>query len=166
MTLDDEILAVETMVQFARDAATEHLERAAKDLHLKNSGIAHYKDFLRATILNTSSTLARCREMVSVPAIATEPGATSIVQGLLAVARESMRLMYVAMAVLEHLAWTTHQRGIAHATENAPLRSCSFCGKTEADAKLVAGPAANICATCTLLACGVLGIATSDIKTE
>jgi hypothetical protein len=101
MTLDDEILAVEAVVQFARDAATEHLERAAKDLHLKNPGLEHYKDFLSATILNANSILARCREMGSAPTIATDPAATSIVQGLLAVVRESMRLMYVAMTVLE-----------------------------------------------------------------
>jgi hypothetical protein len=166
MTLDDEIIAVETVVQVARDAAAEHLERAEKDLHLKRSELEHYKDFLGATDLNGRSLVARCREMVSVPAIATEPATTSIVQGLLAVARESMRSMYAAMAVVEKLAGPTHQGESAHATEGATLRSCSFCGKTEADSKLVAGPVANICARCTRLACGVLGIVISDIKTE
>jgi hypothetical protein len=165
MTLDDEIMAVEHLVQVARDAATEHLERATKDLHLGSTGQKHYQDFLDTTVLNARSTLARCREMVSAPAVAAE-ASTSIVQALLAGVRESMRLMYVAMTVLEQLAGSAHQGGIAHATERAALRSCSFCGKSEAESKLVAGPAANICASCTRLACGVLGIALSDIKTE
>ena len=165
MTLDDEITAVENLVHAGRGAATEHLERATKDLHLGSTVLAHYKDFLDATILNARSTLARCREMVSAPAISAEASA-SIVQGGLASARESMRLMYVAMTVLEQLAGSARRGGIAHATESAALRSCSFCGKTEAESKLVAGPAANICAPCTRLACGVLGIALSDIKTE
>ncbi|WP_437581992.1 ClpX C4-type zinc finger protein [Sorangium sp. So ce887] len=43
-------------------------------------------------------------------------------------------------------------------------RSCSFCGDTES--KLVAGPEANICAACTRLACGVLGIKLSSSDTE
>jgi hypothetical protein len=43
-------------------------------------------------------------------------------------------------------------------------RSCSFCGDTES--KLVAGPEANICAACTRLACGVLGIKLSSSETE
>jgi hypothetical protein len=170
MTLDDEVMAVENLVHVARDAATEHLERATKDLHLGSTALAHYKDFLDATILNARSTLTCCREMVSTPAISAE-ASVSIVQGLLAGVRESMRLMYVAMTVLEQLAGSgghrnAHQGGTAHATESGALRSCSFCGRTEAESKLVAGPAANICASCTRLACGVLGIALSDIKTE
>lgn len=104
MTLDDEILAVESLVQVARDAATEHLERAENGLHLGSTGLKHYKDFLDATIANGRSVLARCRDMVSAPAIAADATTTSIVQGLLASVRESMRLMYVAMTVLEQLA--------------------------------------------------------------
>jgi hypothetical protein len=155
MTLDDEILAVENVVQVARDAANEHLERAEKDLHLGSTGLEHYKDFLDATIANARSVLARCRDMVSSPAIAAEASTPSIVQGLLAGARESMRLTYVAMTVLEQFAGSARQGGTANAT--AP-RSCSFCGKTDAETRLVAGPVANICASCTRLACGVLGI--------
>jgi hypothetical protein len=165
MTLDDEIMAVETLVHAGRDAATEHLERATKDLYLGSTVLAHYKDFLDATILNARSILARCRELVAAPALPAEASA-SIVQELLAGARESIRLMYVAMTVLEQLAGSAHRGGIAHATEGAALRSCSFCGKTEAESKLVAGPAASICASCTRLACGVLGMALSGSKTE
>lgn len=40
-------------------------------------------------------------------------------------------------------------------------RSCGFCGKTEAETRLVAGPAANICGPCARLACGVVGIPAS-----
>jgi hypothetical protein len=40
MTLDDEVMAVENLVHAARDAATEHLERATKDLHLGSTALA------------------------------------------------------------------------------------------------------------------------------
>jgi hypothetical protein len=165
MTLDEEITAVETLVHAGRAAATEHLERATKDLHLGSTGLAYYKDFLDATLLNARSTLARCRELVAAPAISAEVSA-SIAQGLLAGARESMRLMYVAMVVVEQLAGSARRGGIADATERAALRSCSFCGKTEAESKLVAGPVASICASCARLACGVLGMTVAESETE
>jgi hypothetical protein len=155
MTLEEEILAVETVVQVAHGAATEHLGRAEKDLHLGSTGLLHYKDFLDGTLLNASATLARSREMASAPAIAAEASSEGIVRALLASVRESVRLMYVAMTVLEQFAGARQPAGNAHATA---ARSCSFCGKTEAETRLVAGPAASICASCTRLACGVLGI--------
>ena len=125
---------------------------------LGGTGLGHYKDFLDSTVVSAVSTLVRCREIASTPAIAAEASTASIVRGFLAGVRESVRLMYVAMAVLEELAGA----GAAH----RGARSCSFCGKTEAESKLVAGPAANICASCTRLACGVLGIPLSDLETE
>lgn len=155
MTLEEEIQAVDEVVAFGCRVATEHADRAGV-LRLSATALAHYKDFLDATILNARSTVARCRELASADASA------SVAQGLLDVARESIRLMYVAMHVIEQLAGTAQQG----ATASAALRACSFCGKTEAEAKLVAGPVANICAACTRLACGALGIAVSDIKTE
>ena len=160
-----EIKAVEDLVQVARDAATEHLDRATKDLHLGSRGLVYYKDLLDGSILNARSTLARCRELASVPSTAIEASPTSVVQGLLAAVRESLRLLYVAMAVLERAESVRHV-GAAHAAVRAALRSCSFCGKTEAEAKLVAGPLANICGPCTRLACGVLGITLSEDRTE
>jgi hypothetical protein len=41
-------------------------------------------------------------------------------------------------------------------------RSCSFCGKTEAETRLCAGGWGNICEPCTRTACGVFGIALED----
>src|SRR4051794_36499582 len=76
MMLDDEIIAVEAVVHAASGAATEHFERATKDLNLGRTVLAHYKDFLDATLLNARSILARCREMGSASA--------HISQGLLA----------------------------------------------------------------------------------
>ena len=147
-TLDDEILATENVVQAAREAATEHAERVAKDLGLVGAGLDHYRSFLDGTVANARSTLARCRELVSSPPMA------GVVQGLLAGVRESVRLMYVAMIVVERCAGA----GGREAGEREAVRSCSFCGKSSAEEKLVAGPAANICAACARLACGVLGI--------
>ena len=37
-------------------------------------------------------------------------------------------------------------------------RVCSWCGKTEGDVKVVAGPGTNICEGCVRLACAVLGL--------
>jgi hypothetical protein len=150
MTLEDEIMAVEEVVRVARDAAAEHRERAAKDLSLGSAALAHYRDFLDATVHSAEATLARCSELAAAPS-ETRVG---VVQGLLASVRESVRLLYVAMSVVEDLAGSVPVR-------TAP-RSCSFCGRTEAETKLVAGPAANICADCTRLACGVLGILPSS----
>ncbi len=155
MTLNDEITAVENVVQFASDAANQHLERAEKDLHVESTGLQRCKDFLDATINNARFILARCGDMASEPAIAAEACTESIGRSLLAGVRESIRLMYVAMTVFEQFAGSARRGAAEHAT--AP-RSCSFCGKTDAETKLVAGPVANICASCARLACGVLGI--------
>jgi hypothetical protein len=165
MTLDDEITATENVVQAARNAAAEHLQRATEVLHLGSTAGAHYKDFLNATLLAAESTLVHCRKIVSVRGMPASE-CTHIVQGIMEGVRESVRAMYVAMMIVEHLIGPVGQRNaqqaaIAHTTENDTIRTCSFCGKTEAQSKLAAGPAANICATCTRLACGVLGIGLS-----
>ncbi|WP_437586215.1 ClpX C4-type zinc finger protein [Sorangium sp. So ce1000] len=170
MTLDEEITAVENLVQFARGAAADHLERATKVLNLRSKELARYETFLDSTILNATSTLTLCRETASAPAVFPD-ASTSIAQGLLASVRESIRLMYVAMTVIEGRAGSggfrdPHQGESAHTTGSGEHRACSFCGKSDAASKLVAGPAANICASCTRLACGVLGIGLSEIKTE
>jgi hypothetical protein len=156
MTLDDEIEAVEDVVRTARGAATEHLARATEDLRLRSATLARYRDFLDATVQNAELTLARCREVAAVPA----ETSARIAQGLLAGARESVRLLYVAMSVVEDLAGSVPPPGTTPGGTNP--RSCSFCGKTEAETKLVAGPSANICGDCTRLACGVLGIPPSS----
>jgi hypothetical protein len=150
MTLEEEIQAVDEVVAFGRGVATEHAERAAGALRLEATVLAHYKDFLDGTIINARSTLTHCRELAAAPA----DGSAGVARGLLAVARESIRLMYVAMDVLEQRAGSARQG----TTASAALRACSFCGKTEAETKLVAGPVANICVSCVRLACGVLGI--------
>jgi ClpX C4-type zinc finger len=73
-----------------------------------------------------------------------------------------LRLMFAAAAVLEELARSAPHGGAARAASPPSLRACSFCGKTEAETKLAAGPVANICGPCTRLLCGVLGVALSD----
>jgi hypothetical protein len=165
MTLDEEITAVEAVVHAANSAATEHLERATRDLKLGGTVLAHYKDFLNASLLNARSIMAWCLQVQSTSTLSAE-ASVSLVQSLLASVRESIRLMYVAMAFLEQCAGPTPPDADAPAPEREALRSCSFCGKPETESRLVAGPVANICASCTRLACGVLGIALSDIKTE
>lgn len=159
MTLDEEIAAVEEVVHAARSAASEHLERAAKDLHLEGAALTRYRDFLDATIVNVQSALTRSREVAAGPASSTTTLANTV-QGILAGVRESVRLMYVAMTVVENLAGAAHPSGPAQ--QRPAPRACSFCGKNEAETKLCAGPKANICASCTRLACGVLGISTSS----
>lgn len=170
MTLDDEIRAVDDLVQTARSAMTEHLARATKDLRLGRKALMHYQDFLNATITNAESMLTCCREAASERAASVQ-ASTSTAQGLLAATREAIRSMYAAMTVVEELAGPggdlgTRQGGIAPATSTSVPRSCSFCGKTEAETKLVAGPEASICGSCTRLACGVLGIELSPSETE
>jgi hypothetical protein len=150
MTLEDEIAAVEEVVRVARDGAAQHRERAAKDLPMGSATLAHYQDFLDATVRSVEAILARCSELAAAPA----DTSAGVVHGLLASVRESVRLLYVTMSVIEDLAGS--------APGSAAPRSCSFCGRTEAETKLVAGPAANICADCTRLACGVLGILPSS----
>lgn len=158
MSPAEEIKAVGEVVQATRDNADVHLQRAEKDLHLEGAGLAHYRDFLDASVLNARSILTICNDLVSAPAIAAEPSTSNIVRGLLASVHESVRLLYVAMIVLEQSAGPAPAPAPAPTAPRPGGRSCSFCGKTDAETKLVAGPVANICATCTRLACGVLGI--------
>jgi hypothetical protein len=157
MTLDDEIRAADEVVDAAHNAANQHLQRADTDLNLKGKGLEYYRKFLDGSILNARSVLAHCREIAATPAIVAEAAHTSIVQGLLASVRESMRLLYAVMIVLEQSVRSAPATG---------ARSCSFCGKTEDETKLVAGPRVNICVSCTRSACGVLGIELSDTKLE
>lgn len=170
MTLDDETTTVEELVQAARTAATEHLERATNDLRLGRKTLDRYQDFLNSTIVSAESTIRNLRETASALAAVPEASA-NIGQNILAAARESIRLMYAAMAVIEELVGTgghlnARRAGVTHVAESAASRSCSFCEKTDTETKLVAGPEANICASCTRLACGVLGIELSASEAE
>src|SRR5262245_10790349 len=101
MTPEEEIKAVEEVVQAARVNADVHLKRAEEELHLTGAALSHYRDFLDASVANARSVLARCRDLASAPAIAAEPSPSNIVQGLLESVRESARLLYLAMIVLE-----------------------------------------------------------------
>jgi hypothetical protein len=168
MTLDDEITAVEDLAQVARSAATESLERATTDLRLDRETLDRYQQLVDATITSAESTLRHCRKIASAPTVPAR-APTTIVQGMLAATREAIGLMYAAVALIDELAGAGGQldaaRGdLAHVAEAATPRSCSFCGDTES--KVVAGPEANICASCTRLACGVLGIELSTSDTE
>ena len=157
MTPEEEIKAVGEVIQAARDAADVHLKRATTDLHLGGAALAHYRDFLDGSVRNAQSILARCSDLISVPALAAEPFTSNVVRGLLESVRDSAQVMYLAMMVLEQSAGPARPGGPAPAPEPEG-RSCSFCGKTEAETKLLAGPVANICVSCTRLACGILGI--------
>lgn len=42
--------------------------------------------------------------------------------------------------------------------EESEPRFCSWCGKSDREAPLVAAPNANICEACTRLACAIFGI--------
>jgi hypothetical protein len=165
MTLEEEIEADGEVIQAAREHAGVHLKRAETDLHLSGAALAHYRDFLDSSVVNARAVLACCSDLVSVPAIVAEPSTSKIVQGLLESVRESAKVMYLAMMVLEQSAGPARPGGpgpaLAPSEPELPRpsgRSCSFCGKTDAETKLVAGPTGNICASCTRLACGVLGI--------
>lgn len=153
MTIDEEIAAVEEVVDTAGRAAIEHFERAASVL--QSDVAARYTDFLDGTVLSARTAIADAREIASGSGAPSEQR-VRIVERLLAGVRESVRLMYVAMTVIEQLA-----RPSGGPEKSAP-RSCSFCGKSEGEARLVAGPAGNICEACTRLACGVLGIEPSE----
>ena len=45
-------------------------------------------------------------------------------------------------------------------------RTCSWCGKSDTEAPLVAAPNANICEACTRLACEIFGIEIVEAKSE
>lgn len=170
MSIDQEIEITAPVVEAAQAHAAEHIQRAKEALHFDSDTLTRYKDFLNATILVAESTIVHCRKMASLREIALSDS-TPIVQGLMEGVRESVRAMYVAMAAVEQIAARPDQRNSQHdapsnATSHDAIRSCAFCGKTEMQTKLVAGPAGNICAACTRLACGVLGINLADSITE
>ena len=167
MPIDQEIAITAPVVEAAHAHAAEHIQRAKEALHFDSVALAHYKDFLNATIQIAESTMTHCRKLASLPEIPASDS-TPIVQGLMGGVRESVRAMYVAMAAVEQMAAKPGQQHDAplKTTAHDAIRSCAFCGKTEMQTKLVAGPAGNICAACTRLACGVLGINLADSVTE
>jgi len=166
MSIEQEIAMTASVVEAAHDHAAEHIQRAKDALHFDSVALTHYNDFLNATILVAESTMAHCRKLAS-PREMPDSEAIQIVRGLMEGVRESVRALYVAMATIERMATTpgkvdTPQEPISETTVHTAVRSCAFCGKTEVQTKLVAGPAGNICAACTRLACGVLGITLSN----
>ncbi len=166
MSIDEEVAMTALVVQAAHGHASEHIQRAKEALHFDSVALAHYKDFLNATITVAESTMAHSRKLASLREIAVGDS-TQIVQGLMEGVRESVRSMYVAMATIEQIAGTPKQADTLQdphpeTTAHDEIRSCAFCGKTDLQTKLVAGPSGNICASCTRLACGVLGIRLSD----
>jgi ClpX C4-type zinc finger len=170
MSIDEEIAMTAPVVEAARDNAAEHIQRAKEALHLDSVALAHYTDFLNATIFVAESTIAHCRKLASIQEIPFSES-TQIVHGLMDGVRESVRTLYVVMAAIEQMVTRpekrdTPQEPIPETTAHHAIRSCAFCGKSEMQTKLVAGPAGNICAACTRLACGVLGIRLSDNVAE
>lgn len=150
MTIDEELEAAEEVVDVASRAATEHYQRATTTLRLRSDVAARYKDFLDSAVHAARSSVAHGRQLASGAGLSHEEF-MRVVEPILAGMRESVRLMYVGMTVIEQLA----QPGSGG---KAGPRVCSFCGKGEEETRLVAGPAGNICGACTRLACAVLGI--------
>jgi hypothetical protein len=159
MTLDEELTAAESVVQAGRENATQHLERVVAAYRLNETTIDHYRKYLDTTTSVAQATLGSCRRIVSSSALPTED-VRQAVQGLISGLLDSMKAMYMAMDVVERLAPQADEHGPRVPTsqgESRAVRSCSFCGLGFSEG-IVAGPTGNICASCTRLACAVLGI--------
>lgn len=168
MTVDDELVAAESVVQVSRENAAQHLERLAGVMRLNETIIDQYRTYLDTATSVAQSTLELCRTMVStrvrVDASASDD-TTRAVQGFIAGVLRSMEAMYLAMSLVECLAPRAEahdSHGRTPDTQSSATRGCSFCGMPYQQGKVVAGPTGNICASCTRLACRVLGIALQE----
>ena len=164
MKLEEELIAVESVVQAALHAATEHYEDVKGIQQFDEEPLAHYKNFLDSTISRAESTLVLCRRIASTFAAsgASVDDSAALIQELIMGVLESVQVTYGAMGFVEHLttlAVGSRSSEVAAKASACRERCCSFCGK---EAKVVAGPVANICAGCTRLACAVLGIDLQD----
>ena len=174
MTLDEELTAVENVVQAGLDAAKEHLARMTDVAHPNKATIAHYNDYLDTTTSVASSILVICRRLVSTGVSSDTTSTdelTRAIESLIAGVLESLRAMYLAMNVIEQIAAPTGGHDspsfvLKPQKESRETRSCSFCSRPDTETNLVAGPAGNICASCTRLACAVLGIALQETGEE
>ena len=165
MTLDDELRDIGGAVQASFEHAAQHFERVAGVARLDKTILNHYREYLDTTKLVLQTTLDHCGRLASTCAGSgafSNEDAKGSVRGLIGGVVESMKAMYLAMAVVEHL--------IQRADEHHPVpqarqegsraeRRCSYCGK---EADVVAGPGVGICADCTRLACAVFGVALKE----
>jgi hypothetical protein len=171
---DEDLTFIETVIQASSDAATEHLERMAGGAHLNKKTLVHYKDYLVTTISVAKSTLAICRRIVSARVSADGSPldeSTRVVQELIAGMHESVKAMHFAICVVEQLAVPpdgpdSPRRAVKPPEESHGARRCSFCGIPETETNVVAGPEGNICASCTRLACAMLGIGLQETDEE
>lgn len=165
MTLEEELTAAEEVIQAGRENAAQHLQRVARVVPLDATIVEHYRCYLDTSTSVAQSTIELCRRIVSTcvksDALPSEDP-TQIVHQLIIGVVTSMKAMYLAMGVVEDMAPRANEDDSPMRTPvntSCTTRSCSFCGMAYQQGRIMAGPASNICATCTRLACGVLGIA-------
>lgn len=165
MHIDDEIAGTEEMIALDRANALEVLARRATELKLDAKTLGHYKNFIDACLSSAASTLATCRAIAAMHDVPPHV-ATQVIAPFLLRAHEATHSMFLGMLVVEHVAeaaqGVSNQRTTAEAPKPEPQHTCSFCGKTESETALVAGPTGNICASCTRLAATVHGIGLAD----
>jgi len=141
---------------------TQHLERVRSAV-TTGTVVDQYGEYLSTTISVAKSSLAVTRRLMStgMRSLGFPDDATEMASGLVSGVLESMRGMYLVVSVVEQLALQPEEgdsRVSRNQSEPQGIRKCSFCGATQTEEKIVAGPVANICGRCTRLACGVLGI--------
>ncbi len=187
MFIDDEITGTEELIALDRANAGDYLADAANESKFDAKTLAHYKNFIDACLSNATSILATCRTIAAMPDLSPEV-ATQVIEPFLLRAHQATQSMFLGMLVVEHLATPVatsstdanepvvlgaratpqavgSNRGHVTPPEFAPngvQRICSFCGKTQAETPLVAGPIAYICAPCTRNVAAIHGIPLAD----
>jgi hypothetical protein len=154
MQIEAELADIEEVVRASWTDGAEHRERVL--VATASKGVyERYKQFGDELRTVGESMLATCRELASRTSTSTgsDPAIHQLIRGILA----STQVGYVAMAIIEGLLPPESSRSASEPPAQPGTRQCGFCGRSEKDTKLVAGPAASICGPCAKLACQVVG---------
>lgn len=101
MTLDEQIGLMERVLPVTRAGGEKLLEAAA---HLGSEERESLEYFLRVVTRNEQAMLARCRELMALPAFAASAAAEPIVRNILSSVRQYAGLPFILLGLFEEIA--------------------------------------------------------------
>lgn len=185
MHIDEEIAGTAELVALDGANALERLASASGEFAWDAKTTAHYRNFIDGCMSVATSILAACRDIAGNPDVPPH-AAKQAIESLLLRAHEATHAMFLGMLVIEHLASPDEKTAKNNADalarrasqsgqpalvkdlrsigknisppDNDTTITCSFCGKPNSEAPVVAAPVGGICAACTRLAATIHGI--------
>ena len=164
MTIDEELRAVEGIVQEGKQFSVQHIQRITEVTGLNDSAIVCYEKYLEKVISIAQSTLNLCSTYASTnikDEETTNNDLTKFVQKLIEGVIESLSAMYLVIAFVEHLVLEINvpasQQIMKQSISSIGIK-CSFCNKDCKGDDVVAGPSVHICLSCVRMANDIFGI--------